>query len=95
MQRNECRWGTFKGRQEGVVDVDGAHGITRAEVLAEDLHVSGQHYQIYAQLLQQRLYLCLLPPISPNILPNLAIALILKQATDFTPLAHSSLFGTS
>lgn len=51
---------TFKGWQEGVVDVDGAHGIARAELLAEDLHVPGQHYQVHAQLLQQRLYLCLL-----------------------------------
>lgn len=51
---------TFKGGQEGVVDVDGMLGVPRAEVLAEDLHVPRQHKQVYIHLLQQRFNLRLL-----------------------------------
>ncbi len=51
---------TFKGRQEGVVDVDGMLGMPRAEVLTEDLHVPCQHEQVYIHLLQQGFNLRLL-----------------------------------
>ena len=51
---------TFKGRQEGVVNVDGMLGMPRAEVLAKYLHVPRKHEQVYVHLLQQSFNLRLL-----------------------------------
>lgn len=47
------RAGAFKGWQERMVDVDDSVAVIFTKIVGQDLHVTGQHDEIYVQFLEQ------------------------------------------